>query len=447
MKIYKLVGITLYLVFSIQCSFAQFSIDGQILQRAEFRNGQGRLIGVDQDPAAFIAHRVRLQTRYEMDGFNFYVSIQDVRTWGNTSQTKATDPFLSLHEAWAETSLGEHWKIKLGRQELNYDNSRFLGNLDWALQARAHDFALIKYEKESMKLHFGGGYNQDGQFLSGNNYKTANQYKVAQIIRYENNWENFHISSLFWNDGRQFTALDTAGNIMNEALFYRQTLGLPTIKYSLGNTVISGFYYHQFGKDFLGRDMNAFDFSAQITQVLGSNEERGSSFKMTVGFEVLSGTSDNSRGENNSFSPLYGTNHAHNGYMDFFYVGERFENSVGLQDYYLKSRYQINPNFFTQLDTHVFAAQTDVRLFGPGGAFITPVPLTLDRYLGTEMDLSIGYIFNRAVSVQGGYSQIFASDTFEALQGQSEYKNTQNWAYLMFIYRPNMKNRFVGILF
>ncbi len=53
-----------------------------------------------------------------------------------------------------------------------------------------------------MKLHFGGGYNQDGQFLSGNNDKTANQYKVAQIVRYENNWENFHISSLFWNEGR-----------------------------------------------------------------------------------------------------------------------------------------------------------------------------------------------------------------------------------------------------
>jgi hypothetical protein len=76
-------------------SFSQFSVDGQIVQRAEVRNGAGRLIGADQDPAAFIAHRVRLQTRYEMEDFTFYVSIQDVRTWGNTPQTKATDPFLS----------------------------------------------------------------------------------------------------------------------------------------------------------------------------------------------------------------------------------------------------------------------------------------------------------------------------------------------------------------
>ncbi|MBK6264005.1 alginate export family protein [Marivirga sp. S37H4] len=440
-------GLSLMLALSAQLSYAQFSVDGQLVQRAEVRNGAGRLIGVDQAPAAFIAHRVRLQTKYEMEGFTFYASIQDVRTWGNTPQTKATDPFLSLHEAWAETSLGEFWKVKLGRQELNYDNVRFLGNLDWALQARAHDFALIKYEKESMKLHFGGGFNQDAQSLSGNIFFNPNQYKVAQMIRYENQWGDFKLSALFWNDGRQFMESDTAGNVLNDKVNYRQTIGLPTIKYQMGNTLLSGFYYHQTGKDVADRNVNAYDVSAQITQTFASNTEKGSSFKMTAGFEILSGTTDNSTGENNSFSPLYGTNHAHNGYMDFFYVGGRFENSVGLQDYYLKSRYQFNPDFFTQLDVHTFAAQTEVRQFGPGGPAITPVPEILDPYLGTEIDLSLGYIYNRAVSVQGGYSQIFASDTFEALQGQAEYKDTQNWAYLMVIYRPTMKNRFIGILF
>ena len=440
-------GLSIVLVLSAQMASAQFSVDGQIIQRTELRNGAGRLIGADQDPAAFIAHRVRLQTKYEMEGFTFYASIQDVRTWGNTSQVKLTDPFLSLHEAWAETAIGEYWKIKLGRQELNYDNARFLGNLDWALQARAHDFALVKYEKEHMKLHLGGGFNQDGQTLSGNIFTTPNQYKIAQMIRYENKWDNFQFSALFWNEGRQFNERDSLGNISNEEVYYGQTIGLPTLKYTAGNTVFSGFYDHQLGKDPLGRDLNAYDVSAQITQTLISDSEKGSSFKITAGFEILSGTDTDETGENNSFNPLYGTNHAHNGYMDFFYVGGRFTNSVGLQDYYFKSRYQFNPDFFTQLDAHVFAAHAEVIQFGVGGPTITPAAETLDPYLGTEIDLSFGYILNRAVSVQGGYSQIFASNTFEALQGQTEYKNTQNWAYLMLIVRPTMKNRFIGILF
>lgn len=444
LKHYILVGISLILTFSAQISSAQFSLDGQIVQRAEYRHGAGRLIGADQTPASFIAHRVRLQTRYEMEGFTFYASIQDVRTWGNTPQVNAFDGFLSLHEAWAETSIGDHWKVKLGRQELNYDNFRFLGNLDWALQARAHDFALAKYEKGDMKLHIGGGYNQDAQRLDDNLFQTFDQYKVAHMLRYENTWDNFELSALFWNDGRQFVARDTLGVVVDRALNYRQTIGLPTLKYTFGNSLLSAFYYHQLGKDPVGKNVNAYDVSAQFTQTITSDAEKGSSFKAALGFEILSGTETTSTAENNSFSPLYGTNHIFNGFMDLFFVANRFENNVGLQDYYLKGRYQYNPNFFVQLDAHLFYAQADVKAMRAEA----PSSLqTLDPYLGTEVDFTLGYIHNRAVSVQAGYSQIFASNTLEILQGRSEYKNTQNWAYLMLIYRPTMKNRFIGILF
>lgn len=337
---------------------------------------------------------------------------------------------------------GEYWKIKLGRQELNYDNFRFLGNLDWALQARAHDFALAKYEKENLKLHFGGGYNQDGQFLSGTIFETPNQYKTAQMLRFENKWGDFHLSALLWNDGRQFTELDDAGNVVDKGVHYRLTLGLPTLKYQLGNTLLSAFYYHQLGKDPEGKNTNAFDVNVQLTQTLMSNEERGSSFKAAAGFEILSGTATDETGDNHSFSPLYGTNHLYNGYMDLFFVGGRFENSVGLQDYYLKGRYQFGPRLFTQLDAHLFFAQADVKQLNNMNQL-----QTLDPYLGTEIDVSIGFILNRAFSIQGGYSQMLPASTLETLQGKDSYKNMQNWAYLMLIFRPTMKNRFIGILF
>src|SRR5690606_7934902 len=129
----------LILIFPLH-GFAQFTVDGQILIRSEYRNGYNKPIAEGLDPAGFIAHRARLQAGYKMDRFDFYMSIQDVRTWGSTSQANVTDGLLSLHEAYGEVSFGENWKVKLGRQELNYDNFRFLGNLDWALQARSHDF-------------------------------------------------------------------------------------------------------------------------------------------------------------------------------------------------------------------------------------------------------------------------------------------------------------------
>ncbi|AFL85154.1 hypothetical protein Belba_2609 [Belliella baltica DSM 15883] len=431
-----LLGGAIFMALSFNPTFAQFNLDGQFIQRGEFRNGFNRPILENEVPAKFIAHRARLQASYKMENINFYMSIQDIRTWGNTPQVKATDNFLSVHEAWLETNIGENWKIKLGRQELNYDNFRFLGNLDWELQARAHDFALVKYEKEDMKLHFGGGYNQSEQRLAGVFYDMNNNYKAAQMIRYENKFGALNFSLLFWNDGRQFAVRNQAGTITDEGINYRQTVGIPTLKYQKGNTSLSGFYYYQLGVDNFGRNVNAFDLSAQVTQQFDIDSETGKKFRFVAGLEVLSGTSNTGTLENNSFSPLYGTNHLFNGYMDLFYVGGAHENNVGLQDYYIKGRYDFNPKFFLQGDIHRFLTHKNV---------IQGIS-QLDKNLGTELDLSFGYIFNSAISLQGGYSHFLYSDTFQSLQNRGTLKNTQNWSYLMLIFRPTMKNRFIGIL-
>ncbi len=416
---------------------AQFKVDGQLIQRAEYRNGYSQLINSADHPAGFIAQRARIQASYVTDAVTIYMSIQDIRTWGNTAQVKASDNLLSVHEAYAELSLGESWKVKLGRQELNYDNFRFLGNLDWALQGRAHDFALVKYEKDEHKLHLGAGYNQNGQSLSGNLFTVPNQYKFAQMARYENRWDNFQFSLLFWNDGRQFIERNNQGEIVLAETQFRQTIGIPTLKYQAGNTLFSGFYYQQLGK--WGRPVSAFDINFQVTQTFDFKEAEGKNFRLAGGFEILSGTPMNDLSKNRSFSPLYGTNHLYNGYMDLFYVGGTHENNVGLNDYFLKGRMTFSPQFFMQLDGHWFNSQAEVL---PLNQNTDP----MDSHLGTELDLSLGYVFNDAISLQVGYSQFFATETMERVQNNGTLKDSQNWAYLMLIVRPTMKNKFIGIL-
>lgn len=53
---------------------AQFKVDGQIVQRAEYRHGYGKLIEEGDDAARFIAQRARINFQYEMEKFKFYVS-------------------------------------------------------------------------------------------------------------------------------------------------------------------------------------------------------------------------------------------------------------------------------------------------------------------------------------------------------------------------------------
>ncbi|WP_218937552.1 MULTISPECIES: alginate export family protein [Antarcticibacterium] len=331
----------------------------------------------------------------------------------------------------------ENFSVKLGRQELNYDNFRFLGNLDWAFQGRAHDFALLKYEEGAMKLHAGGGYNQDGQRLKGTFFAMPNQYKIAQFVRYENKWGNFNMSALFWNNGLQFSRVDENENILEEGVRYRQTIGLPTIKYQLGNTTLSGFYYQQLGEDVAGRKVQAFVASAQISHLFSIDPERSKSFRITAGFEILSGNDSNSNEKNRAFTPSYGTNHAHNGYMDLFYVGGRHENSVGLQDLFIRTRFDLNSSLFLSANGHSFSSYANVYREG----------VKLDKHLGYEADLALGYILNKSVSLQAGYSQVFATNTLEHLQNLQDPAAVQNWGYLMMIYRPTMSNRFIGLLF
>ena len=157
--------------------------------------------------------------------------------------------------------------------------------------------------------------------------------------------------------------------------------------------------------------------------------------KFTLGIELLSGTDPGGNtGENNSFSPLYGTNHAHNGYMDIFYVGGRHENSVGLRDIFLRMRYDLNQKLFVSLNNHAFNS-------------FTPYSGNDDFHLGYETDLALGFILNRSVSLQAGYSQFFQDNNLENLQNVQNPAGPQNWAYLMLMYRPTMKNRFIGLLF
>ncbi|MDQ3108613.1 MAG: alginate export family protein [Bacteroidota bacterium] len=417
---------------------AQFSIGGELLQRGEFRSGYGKLISRGSDPAAFVGQRFRLQANYKLDKVTLFASVQDVRTWGSTSQLNSSDGFLSLHEGWGEIHFDSCWSAKIGRQELNYDNLRFLGSSDWNLQGRSHDFALVKYEKNKLKIHFGAGYNQNAEALSGNIFSITSQYKTAQMLRCEDKFGKLEMGIIFWNNGKQFTVLDTANVITDKGIRYSQTIGVSTLKYQLTNTTFSAFYYHQVGKDVNNKNMNAYDAGFQVSQLFNANEEKKNQVRITLGGEMISGTKSNNTGNNNnSFSALYGTNHMHNGYMDMFYVAGRNENSTGLNDIFLLAKYELTSSLFISVNGHYFTTNADYFI----GAE------KQKSQLGTEADATIGFVLNKSVSFQAGYSQMFAQKTLEKIQAISNPQNIQNWAYLMIIIRPDSDKKFIGLVF
>eukprot|EP00759_Apiculatamorpha_spiralis_P045085 PhF_6_TR41914/c0_g1_i1/m.63460 len=188
--IFKL-ALVLFLGTSTQfIAKAQFTLQGQMRTRTEVRNGLGNLVANDAKSAAFTSQRTRLNFGYKWDRVTFGAAVQDVRVWGQdaSSISNADGAKLMLHEGWAEVTLANKadttikfklvdlLSIKIGRQELIYDDVRLIGNLDWLQQGRRHDMVLLKGVHHGWQFDVGLAFNQnaDAFGITGTGYVPAN---------------------------------------------------------------------------------------------------------------------------------------------------------------------------------------------------------------------------------------------------------------------------------
>jgi len=393
---------------------AQFTITGEIRPRAEFRNGFKTLTNTNTDPAFFVEQRSRLYFGYAQDKFKLKLTLQDVRIWGSVGQIYKEDPALSnVYEAWGAYALSNKFSLKVGRQALDYDNARFLGNLDWAQQGRSHDALLLMFKDSSgVQVHVGAGFNQNVAFepakLSGTLYEGVGNYKTMQFLWFHKDFKGVGgLSALFFNDGRQtITTLDTT-------VSYRQTYGIVG-HIKLGRVKLNGEFYYQGGKNGAGTEVDALLASVSAT------------FKtkltpLTVGVDYLTGT-EATDSKDRSFAPLYGTNHKFYGLMDYFYVGNGHQN-LGLIDIFFKTKFRLSKK--AALLAHYHHFNTAANIPAEQGS----------TSLGDEVDLVLAVKMTKGASFKLGYSQMFATDGMEAIKGGDKTQIT-NWAWAMLTIKP-----------
>jgi len=395
---------------------AQFALSGEFRPRAEYRHGYRTLATDDMNPAFFIEQRARLNLDYFSPGYQLKIVLQDVRTWGNEPQLVNDDgKWTTIHQAWAKVFFSEKFAVKLGRQEINYDDERIFGPVGWAQQARSHDAAIFQFNQNGWKADLGFAFNQDRPLLNTTYYSVPSSYKAFQTLWINKITENFEGSILFLNNGQE------GGTVEDPKTNYSQTLG-PRL--GGAKNLLSGHFelYYQGGKmadgiTSIDASLIGFDVGYKL-----SNQT-----SMLVGFQRLSGNSqtDQDTTVNNAFAPFYGTNHKFNGLIDYFYVGNHF-GSVGLNDLYVRLSYAPS-KFVLSAFIHAFAAANDVAdLSGTG---------KMDTYLGTELDVVLGFNLAKGVKFNTGYSQMFATSTIVALKGGAK-DATSNWAWAMITVKP-----------
>ena len=396
----------------------EFSLDADLRQRFEYRHGFSTLFPDDADPAAFVRQRARLNFKYSAEKLNVFVAVQDVSTWGDTRQilpVDGNDSFM-LFQAWAELSLNENWSTKLGRQVIAYDDQRIFGGLDWAMQGRFHDAALLKYKKKNFQFDLGFAFSQQGESILGTTYTVPGffTYKTMQYGYFKKMWEKSSISVLALNTG--FQRFDTSDAAVADGVYYTQTVG-SYFTFPIGAVKVSGSAYYQFGDAYpVDQTLSAYQVALNATYKVGST-------LLGVGAELLSG-SDQGSTDRQSFFPLYGTNHKFNGLMDYFYVGNH-ANAVGLNDFNVNAIFKTGERSTLLTALHYFAS--NASLAGDG-----------DKYLGTELDIVYTQPLIKNVKLQLGYSHMFASESMSLIKGGTTSSNTNNWGWAMLVINPNL---------
>ncbi len=124
------ISIVFYLTFAIYILLqgnllGQFILSGELRPRMESRHGYSTLADESSKTAIFISQRSRINFSFNHEEYKIGLSIQDVRVWGDEEQLKDISSAV-VHEAWGEIKINHYLSVKLGRQELPYDDHRLL---------------------------------------------------------------------------------------------------------------------------------------------------------------------------------------------------------------------------------------------------------------------------------------------------------------------------------
>lgn len=408
---------------------SKIQVDFQFRPRLELRDGAFTPLAKGVNPAALISDRTRLNVKYQYkDLLEIKISPQSVGIWGQATMVQGAEKsgnHVALYETWAKLTLGSHWHLQLGRQEISLDDERFFGKLDWAQGGRAHDALAISYKIPLFHLKGLFAYNQNYNAVFGNNLSNpsgtyfspidAQPYKWMQTL-----WAKASLSQAskisFLATNLGFQHFDPQAS--RQPVYFNQTFGANYfLKTDKTKAQLSG--YLQIGANALGRETNAFMGSAQ----LGFNLNK--LLFLGVGSDYLSGNPyGQASSKNHAFNPYFHTGHKFYGSMDYFYSGNQHQ-EVGLSDNYLQLNYQ-QKKYGLHLALHQF--------FAPAEIYNTLEKMS--HNLGQEVDLSADFKINKVVGLSGGYSFFLNTPTLNFVKNVAFPGAYQQWAWVSLNIHP-----------
>lgn len=364
-----------------------FDIALQVRPRMEFRSYQA----ADPDALAFaISERARVGLNLKLGPVTTFVQVQDVRIWGEEADTLKdfTAGGFDLHQGWLLWKVAPGFRLQVGRQEINWQEQRLIGAVDWTQQGRSFDaahlilgneekpwtaeaFVSVVGEKESAAAFWGKDAWLSG--LRGGWGQKKSQVDVVYLMDTDGATERYrHTAGLYARSGMgplsgRLEGYVQAGNVGNSDI----------LAYMVG---VQGTF--------------APDVALQP--------------QVTLWYDLLSGDSKPADSTLGAFATPFGTNHKFYGLMDIpCFTVACSADGQGLHDAALKLQIGPPKKWQLNLDAHLFAL---------------PSPLSgQETILGEEVDLWGGVALRPGLGLKAGGSAFLRSGGADP----------EGWAWLM----------------
>lgn len=408
----------------------ELTISGEIRPRTEHKN---YLAGhTTLKPIWIATQRTRLRMDYnnKQKRFATRITFQDARVMGNTDQqSTGNNNTLGLYEGWAEIFFMEKISLRIGRQEIYYDDERILGQSNFGQAGRSHDAVLLRY-RNKWKIDIGGAIHNNTSKLS-QSYEIPyglNNYKNMQLFHAERQWEKLRIGMLFFNNGIEYTQAadpNNANSQEEQEVIYNQTFGAD-IKWKLSkNITFRNIGYHQMGYDHEKRKVNAYNIKSTV-EWRTTNKKLG----ITAGVDYFSGNPQGaSPDENRSFTTLYGAALLHLGMAGIYllpYKQGQFSYNNGVVKYLAEVKWRYNKWIIWN---RLYAYNSEHSLPKIQGQ-------QLDKFLGIEEELFLIYRFNKNITFQGIIGLFNMSDNTKQGLGYNTFNDWQQWYIFEVSIRP-----------
>jgi len=430
-------------------SFKAWDVGGDIRVRYEvFENGLSTdstaagvsrhfIDGIDNDDS-ILYMRLRPHIGYKpCDWVNFYVEGRYSSSTGDDQAINPGEDAFDLFQAYVDIGNKKDtpFSARVGRQVMIYGDQRFIGQAAWNNVDRSFDAVKLRYEVKDFWMDV---FTSRVVLADDNNFNVSNDYDYFSGIYAGTKTlipkQETEIYLLARNASR-FSPTATAG---------APVAGGPSARdiYSVGFRVKS-----------LPDQLKGWDYSAEFIQQFGSvnlggavgritqnamaaNINGGYTFKDTFGqprvglqYSYSSGDNDPTDGKSETLDTLFGSNHGHYGLMD--YVGLRNVHNPTLN-------LSLKPAkaWKVGLDYHLFWLANDRDLFYPQTAAGRAANgygrnTQFSKFVGSEMDLVIGYAPKPWLSIEAAYGHFFIGSYIQdSLAATGNKSADADWVYL-----------------